>query len=292
MAYWRSALADCQPCKPLLGQTPVEQVTESCRYALDFDAQLSDQLSEFARAHQLTPNSIAQFVWGLTLSLYTGQEDVLYATTLSGRPADLAQVEHIAGPFIATMPVRQVVDSDTPVLQQLQNKQTQLMQVTENGYVPLNEVLQLIADEERENPPVNTLFVYENFPVSAPQTDAATSLNVDWVRHTDKSEFPLAVMLVPAQCLQWVAYYQSGVLQEETVAQLTAHYQLILQRVLASPEAPLPSTELLPAEAMSGIVNGLQARDAAQQQALLEQAEQAAAEAAEDASQRIETFEF
>ena len=42
----------------------------------------------------------------MLLSRYSGQEDVVFGATVSGRPADLAGIESMVGLFINTLPIR------------------------------------------------------------------------------------------------------------------------------------------------------------------------------------------
>nr|WP_255305557.1 condensation domain-containing protein [Paenibacillus sp. Mc5Re-14] len=43
---------------------------------------------------------------GLLLQKYNGTDDVVFGSVVSGRPADIPNVEHIIGLFINTIPVR------------------------------------------------------------------------------------------------------------------------------------------------------------------------------------------
>jgi len=61
-------------------------------------------LETFARAHQLTLNTLVQAAWALLLSRFSNKEKVIYGTTSSGRPASLPGVEKIVGNFINTLP--------------------------------------------------------------------------------------------------------------------------------------------------------------------------------------------
>ena len=64
---------------------------------------------EIAQHSGLTLNTVIQGAWGLLLSRYTGHRDVVFGSTVSGRPADLEGVESIIGLFINTVPTRLTV---------------------------------------------------------------------------------------------------------------------------------------------------------------------------------------
>ena len=53
-----------------------------------------------------------QGAWGLLLSRYSGEQDVVFGATVSGRPPDMEGAESTIGLFINTLPVRVQVDGD------------------------------------------------------------------------------------------------------------------------------------------------------------------------------------
>ena len=72
----------------------------------------TDALRQFARRNQLTLNTIVQGAWALLLSRYSGEDDVVFGATVSGRPAELPGIESMVGLFINTLPVRVSVPPD------------------------------------------------------------------------------------------------------------------------------------------------------------------------------------
>ena len=63
-------------------------------------------VESFVRQHQLTMNNLVQATWGLLLSRYSEEPDVVFGATVSGRPPSLVGVESMVGLFINTLPVR------------------------------------------------------------------------------------------------------------------------------------------------------------------------------------------
>ncbi|MEY3826301.1 MAG: hypothetical protein RLZZ148_1115, partial [Cyanobacteriota bacterium] len=53
----------------------------------------TEALNALARQQQLTLNNLVQGAWALLLSRYSGEEDVLFGVTVSGRPPELPGVE-------------------------------------------------------------------------------------------------------------------------------------------------------------------------------------------------------
>ena len=89
-AYWRKALAGFSTPTRLLidrapnGKTAAEKVHAEQEVQLTLEQ--SEQVQLFARKQQVTVNTVVQGAWALLLSRYSGEEDVLFGATVSGRP--------------------------------------------------------------------------------------------------------------------------------------------------------------------------------------------------------------
>jgi NRPS condensation-like uncharacterized protein len=73
---------------------------------LSLSAAETAELNAAARRYQVTLNTIAQGAWSILLSRYSGEQEVVFGTTLAGRPAELRGVEQMVGLFINTLPMR------------------------------------------------------------------------------------------------------------------------------------------------------------------------------------------
>jgi len=58
---------------------------------------LTDALTTFAKAQQITVNTVTQGVWALVLARYSGSDDVCFGVTMATRPTELPGVENILG---------------------------------------------------------------------------------------------------------------------------------------------------------------------------------------------------
>ncbi|MEK8145307.1 condensation domain-containing protein [Streptomyces sp. M10(2022)] len=105
LAAWREALAG--PVEPTLvapGTTGVEHPSEVAEARLP--ARVTEQLEQRARAAGLTVASVVQGAWALVLGHLTGRADVVFGSTVAGRPAELEGHEGMVGLFANTLPVR------------------------------------------------------------------------------------------------------------------------------------------------------------------------------------------
>ncbi|MFE3319067.1 amino acid adenylation domain-containing protein [Nocardia sp. NPDC059195] len=121
----------------------------------------TEQLQQWARTNGMTLNTAVQFAWTLLLGRITDRRDVVYGTTISGRPEKLAGVEGMVGLFINTVPVVHRLDSAEPVVAQCARLQRDSATMRDIGYLSLS-TLQRAAGHGAL---FDTLFVFENAPI-------------------------------------------------------------------------------------------------------------------------------
>ncbi|MGW6724362.1 amino acid adenylation domain-containing protein [Nocardia sp. NPDC055029] len=128
---------------------------------LRLSATETEQLQRWARANGMTLNTAVQFAWTLLLGRITDRRDVVYGTTISGRPEKLAGVEGMVGLFINTVPVVHRLDPAEPVVAQCARLQRDSSAMRDIGYLSLS-TLQRAAGHGAL---FDTLFVFENAPI-------------------------------------------------------------------------------------------------------------------------------
>ncbi|GAA4290783.1 hypothetical protein GCM10023148_54830 [Actinokineospora soli] len=172
-AHWRDLLADVEGPTPLpYDRAPSgphrTESTATARAAMPL-AGVEDQ----ARAHGLTLNTVVQAAWALLLARHTREDDVVFGTTVSGRPADLPGVESMIGMFINTVPTRVRVDPAEHVLPLLHRVQAQQAESRRFDHL---SVAQLHALGGR----FDSVVAFENYPVGeAPGGPAVVSVDAE-----------------------------------------------------------------------------------------------------------------
>src|SRR5215216_1016254 len=118
-SFWRRTLKGFSSALPLPMEVSINSSSpgevsdhEQC---IRLSADSTAALQSFAREQGLSLNTLALGAWALLLSRYSGKRDVVFGSTVSGRPAELAGVETMVGLFINTLPLRVEVSPETPV---------------------------------------------------------------------------------------------------------------------------------------------------------------------------------
>ncbi|MGW4020935.1 amino acid adenylation domain-containing protein [Streptomyces sp. NPDC005009] len=197
----------------------------------------------------ITMNTLVQGAWALVLGELTGRQDVVFGTTVSGRPPAVTGVESMVGMLINTVPVRVTYapgDTLAEFLTRLQSRQGGLV---EHHYHGLPEIqrstgLQSLFD---------TLVVFESFPVDgdglSAASDAADGIGYDGFRPSAGNHYPLCLMAAADPHLECIIQYALGVFDRETVEMYAARLVHFLRQLAAAPELKIAQVDSLePAE--------------------------------------------
>ncbi|MFJ5885575.1 amino acid adenylation domain-containing protein [Kitasatospora cineracea] len=224
---WRAALAGVEAPTLLAGRAAggaagAGELPETL--VLELDAAAAERLRATARAHRLTLNTLVQGAWGLLLARLTGRSDVLFGTTVSGRPPELPGVESMVGLFINTVPVRLSVrpgEGLAALLARLQDEQGALLGSQHVGLTDIAATTGLDAL-------FDTLLVFENYPLDQEGLRAAgralPGLAVTGMAGSDAAHYPLTLTVAPGRTLRITFAFRPSVLgrpwAERTVARL------------------------------------------------------------------------
>ncbi|WP_405113259.1 amino acid adenylation domain-containing protein [Micromonospora sp. NBC_01405] len=106
----------------------------------DLDLELSAALTARAQDLGLTFNTVVQGAWATVLSQLTGQDDVVFGASVSGRPPHLPGIARIVGLLTNTVPVRVRLrpgEAHAALLTRLQAEQAELIP---HHYLGLGEI--------------------------------------------------------------------------------------------------------------------------------------------------------
>ncbi|HEX2206430.1 MAG TPA: amino acid adenylation domain-containing protein [Longimicrobium sp.] len=243
--YWRGVLAGFAAPTPLGANRPASPGAEA-RYASRdrfLDEGRSAALEALARRAGVTVNTVLQGAWGLLLSRYAGEEDVVFGATVAGRPAELDGVEEMVGLFINTLPVRMRVRGDAPLGAWLGDLQRAQAKAREYEYAPLARV-QGWSEVPGGTPLFESLFVFENYQrVSG--GGAGGPLRVTGVRSVEWNSYPLALVTGPGSRVQLSLAYDESRFDADTIERMLGHLDRILEQAAAHSDVRLADLSLL-----------------------------------------------
>ena len=229
-AYWKKALSGFDEPTQLFGGDRVDvDGSDYCVHSHSLSAASTIALREFAQTNRLTVNTLVQGAWALLLERYTGQEDVLFGATVSGRPPTLDGVETAIGLFINTVPVRVDVNSSQPLVQWLEAIQSDQRQRESYGYQRLLD-LQAFTEVPSGTPLFESLIVFENYPVSIDSVLANQSSGLQLVERDgyERTNYPLTLVALPGDELVFSFRYESQHFDRKSIERIAEQLEHVL----------------------------------------------------------------
>ncbi len=255
--HWRGVLAGFTAPTPLPGDRPALPGAEPrpARVSTTLSAERTQRLEDAARGHQVTLNTLLQGAWGLLLSRYAGEDDVVFGNTVSGRPAELEGVEEMIGVFINTLPVRMRVPGGARLGPWLDTLQRTQAAAREHEYAPLVQV-QGWSEVPRGAPLFESLFVFESFPVEREGSGAGAGAALRLVegRAVEWTTYPLVLVAGPGRQLQLIVGYDENRFDAATAARLLAQVGRMLEQMADRPDARLAQLEMTDADERRRVV--------------------------------------
>ena len=224
--------------------TTASQEVFQVKKSIELSPTTTDALQTLARQHKLTLNTLVQGAWALLLSHYSGEEDVVFGVTVSGRQMALPGVESMVGLFINTLPVRVLLSGEETLIPWLQQLQAQQVEREPYSYTPLVKI-----HRWSEIPPgtalFESIFVFENYPFDDALLKSSNQLTLSNFQNIEKTNYPIGIMGIPGPELSLTLIYDPGRFEASIIERMLGHLQTLLEGMVAHPQQRLMEIELL-----------------------------------------------
>ncbi len=246
-AFWRQRLAQLEEPTHLARAVAKSAAHTGAEYGellCELDAIQTRRLTAFARAHQVTLNTLVQSAWLLLLQRYTGQSSVACGVTVSGRPAQLANVEQQVGLFINTLPLIAAASPEQSVSDWVRSVQALNLEMRDHEHTPLFDIQRWAGSAGEAL--FDTLVVFENFPVAKSLEQSGESgLRFSAVSHQERTNYPLTLTVQGGEHLSLHLEYLRAEFAADAVQHIGAYLQGLLQQFANAPEQALGAVPLL-----------------------------------------------
>ncbi|OBK50780.1 non-ribosomal peptide synthetase, partial [Mycobacterium sp. 1081908.1] len=200
---------------------------------------VTEALQGLARAQHSTVNIVLQGAWAQLLGLLTGQSDVAFGTTVSGRPAEVAGAESMVGLLINTVPVRATLSPAITTEDLVAQLQRVHNDTVDHQHLPLSEIHRITGHDSL----FDTLFVYENYPLGSSQD--AGELTITAISGREFNHYPLTLQVLPGQQLGLRIEYATEVFDPNSITALVERLRRVLAVMCADPRRRLSAVDLL-----------------------------------------------
>ena len=250
-AYWQQQLTGFLAPTPLPTHSFLDKVSPSLTtapqeycYHLSKDATAAVQTC--LRQQRVSLAVLIYSVWGLLLSRYSDEPDVVFGVTVSGRDVPLAGIEEMVGLFINTLPLRLTLPAGCSGETLLKQLQQNLHDLQAHSYIPLIEI-QRLSELASGHGVFNTLVVIENYAVNNALQAGQTSLPIEKMTVTERTNYPLTLTVVPGEQLSLRFSYHAQLFEPAVITRIAAHVERLLTAIAAEPTHPVATLPMLTA---------------------------------------------
>ncbi|MET7643282.1 amino acid adenylation domain-containing protein [Streptomyces sp. NPDC005426] len=231
-AAWREALAGL-PGPTTAGTTGLTEVAHEL-VVHELDEPTTQALSARTAAHGLTLNTVVQGAWALVLGELTGSHDVVFGSSVSGRPPELPGVEGMVGLFTNTVPVRVRLAPGEPFFTALRRLQQEQAALQPHDHLGLAE----IQREAGLRTLFDTTMLFVNYPMdpAAWATALGGQLRMRAFEAADDTHFPLRLAVVPGARLSLRLGHRPDAFGRDEAQRLAARCARVLEAVALGPD--------------------------------------------------------
>ncbi|WP_029892558.1 non-ribosomal peptide synthetase [Nocardia brasiliensis] len=248
-AVWNEYLAGVQPCVVAPNRVPGgSEVPVAHRFPVD--AAVADALTELAATAGTTFSAICQLAWANVLRYVTGGDAAVFGEVVSGRPADLDEVDNAIGCFVNTVPVAIELPAEQSWrdrLTDVQRRRAELMEFQQYRLTSANRA----AGARRL---FDSMFVFQSYPSGRDELVrllGAEQLELVSFEGRGATDNALLIMIFPADLLfpgeplQVVVFYAEDSFDDNDVQIIESAFTNTLRAIAEDADHRIGDTEVL-----------------------------------------------
>jgi amino acid adenylation domain-containing protein/non-ribosomal peptide synthase protein (TIGR01720 family) len=261
--YWRETLRGITAPTPLGGGIDHGAARGEADATVEREVSetVTGRLRALATARRLTLNTLVQGAWALLLGRYSGQEDVVFGTTVSGRPPELPGIETMLGVFVNTVPVRLAIEHDRPAADWLADVQARHVEREAHAALALSDI-QKQSEIEPGTPLFDTNVIVMNYRLDEAVVEGAAGIAIRDVAIVDRTDVPLTLQVTPGRRATLEIVYDSGRFEASAMERMLGHLEYLLEQFAADLDRPLGALEIVTPGERDQILHELNATEA------------------------------
>lgn len=247
--YWVEQFADEVPILnlPTDYPRPKKQSFDGAKVQFELDEELTTALRQLTMETDTTLFMVLLAAYNILLYKYSGQEDIVVGTPISGRRH--SDLENLIGMFINTLSMRNYPKANLSFNEFLTDLKKRSLQAYENQdyqFETLVSKLEIQRDMSR-NPLFDVMFILQNMEIpeiemnelkfipSPPQSKVS---KVDLTLQAEEKDNKINLLFE----------YATKLFKKETIERMAEHYITIIKEIIVDPEMPIFRIDSISAE--------------------------------------------
>lgn len=245
IAYWKNELAGAPTVleMPTDKPRPAAQSFRGATETFRLPARLLGEIKTLAREQQVTLFMILEAAFMATLYRYTGQQDIVVGTPISGRTR--TETENLIGLFLNTVLLRAKFDERQSFVSLLQQVRERALGAYAHPDLPFERlVAELAPDRDPSRTPLfQVMFILHDSQGVSQVSKVAGNNELE----TGSSKFDLSLILSEnADGLDGLIEYSTDLFEPATIRRLAVYFSRLLEAGVEQPEKSIAELPMLP----------------------------------------------
>jgi Condensation domain/Taurine catabolism dioxygenase TauD, TfdA family len=199
---------------------------------VQFSAETTAALQAIAKRNHLTMGVLLKAAWSVLLSHYTGEKDVAFGVTYSGRPGELEEINSIVGMFINVLPMRVRLSQDQSLTSLLGKLHELHFDIQQYQHTPLVRV-QNWSNTPRGQSLFESILTIQNYPIDSSVKEQGRGLNISDVQNISRTNYPITIIASLHADLAMLMVYDRQRFDADSIERIQEHFTAILSSFTA-----------------------------------------------------------
>jgi|GEM_PF-266592 len=237
--FWQNYLEGYDQLATFPKQAPT-QAYDLKTVSTFLDVDTTRALRQLASQNRVTLNVVVQALWAVLLAKTNDVEDVVFGIVVSGRPYEIAGVEHIVGLFINTVPLRVHAPSHRLFSEILTELMNQMASGMKHHFFPLADIQansplkQGLFDHILTFDPNISRYPFEQAAVQPEQQmPPSNRLILEHYENIEQTHYPLEIAVGPGEQLRFTFRFNARVYSVDQIEAIQRHLREMITSVLA-----------------------------------------------------------
>lgn len=249
LAYWQRQLSGVVPLElPTDHMRPALQTFKGADIVFALPQPLTDSLQALSRSAGVTLFMTLLATFQILLYRYSGQEDITIGTPITNRSR--TEVEGLIGFFVNTLVLRSNLAHNPRFSELLTKARETCLDAYTHQDVPFEQIVDAVQPQRdlSRSPLFQVMFALQHIPDLASLAHLSDLQLSHFAIANRTSKFDLMLDLtVTGQIIQGRLEYATDLFDAQTMERLVAHWHMLLEYLVAHPDARIATLPLLTA---------------------------------------------
>ncbi|CAH1206498.1 D-alanine--D-alanyl carrier protein ligase [Paenibacillus plantiphilus] len=242
--YWKEYLEGFHTKTQLPVRHGIQDNAGFSSIRTDLSIELATTLHEFVKQHKISLASLFYTAWALTLHGYNGSSDIVFGSTVSGRTPEIKGIEHIAGLFINTLPLRVQVEPHESISHLLSHVHQSCIEREKFSSTPILDIKEA-SGYSQPGELFDSLVIVENYPLDHQLKHGRYALQLTEYAMFEVTHYPLTLLISAFGEISFEFKYNKQIFEAHAVNELCERFKHVLGELISKPEGTVQEIEWL-----------------------------------------------